>query len=159
MDCNHLEPLIESLADGTAALDALGRAHLETCAVCQARVEQARDIERLLASREIPSPPSTFTAGVMALVADERWRTEQVVDLGFNLAMAAGALVMLAGIGGVAWSLGFLTVTIDLDTILEAAGTGLGGRVISQVQTIAMAAVLLTMALALWWWTEADSSF
>ena len=29
------------------------------------------------------------------------------------------------------------------------------GRVLSQVQTIAMSAVLLTMALVLWWWAEA----
>jgi len=31
--------------------------------------------------------------------------------------------------------------------------------VLSQVQTVAVGAVLLTMALALWWWAETDSSF
>lgn len=66
---------------------------------------------------------------------------------------------MLAGGVGLAWSLGFLTITIDFDAVVEAARTELGGRLVSQVQTVAMAAVLLTMALALWWWTEADSSF
>ncbi len=159
MDCDDLEPLIEGLADGAVALDARGLAHLGSCAVCQARVEQARDIERFLASREVPSPPAAFTAGVMALVRHDRWQAERVVDLGFNLAMAAGALVILAGIGGFAWSLGFLSVTIDFTAAIEAARTELGGRLVSQVQTIVMAAVLLTMALALWWWTETDSSF
>jgi predicted anti-sigma-YlaC factor YlaD len=159
VDCDHLEPLIEAVADGTAELDAPAAAHLEACGVCRARVEQARDIERFLVSREVPAPPASFTAGVMALVRHDHWRSERFVDLGFNLALAAGVLVMLAGAGGLAWSLGFLSITIDLDALLEAARTELGGRVLSQVQTVAMAAVLLTMALALWWWTEADSSF
>jgi len=110
-------------------------------------------------SRDLPAPPATFTAGVMALVRHDRWQAERFIDLGFNLAMAAGVLVMLAGLGGLAWSLGFLDVTIDLDALAEAARTELGGRVLAQVQTVAMAAVLLTMALALWWWTETDSSF
>lgn len=159
MHCDHLEPLIEGLADGSAELDAEDRAHLDTCAICQHRVEQARDIERFLTSRELPAPPAAFTARVMAVVQRDRWQTERAVDLGFNLAMAAGVLVILAGIGGFAWSLGFLTITIDLGTVFEAARTELGGRLVSQVQTMAMAAVLLTMALALWWWTEAGSSF
>lgn len=158
MDCEHLGPFIEAVADGTAELDAQAAAHLDGCAVCQARVAQAREIERFLISREVPAPPASFTAGVMALVRHDRWQTERFIDLGFNLALAAGVLVILAGVGGLAWSLGFLTVTIDLDPLLDATRTELGGRVVSQVQTVAMAAVLLTMALALWWWTEADSS-
>lgn len=158
MDCEHLEPLIEAVADGSAELDAPAAAHLDGCAVCQARLAEAREIERFLVSREVPAPPATFTAGVMALVRHDRWQTERFVDLGFNLALAAGVLVMLAGMGGLAWSLGFLTVTIDLQAVLDATRTELGGRVVSQVQTVAMSAVLLTMALALWWWTEADSS-
>jgi len=95
----------------------------------------------------------------MALVRHDHWQAERFVDLGFNLALAAGVLVILAGAGGLAWSLGFLTVTIDLDALLEATRTELGGRFVAQVQTVAMAAVLLTTALALWWWTEADSAF
>jgi anti-sigma factor RsiW len=160
VDCDHLELLIEGLADGTLERDAETAAHLETCARCRARVEQAREIDRYLMTREAPAPAATFTAGVMALVNDERWKTERVVDLGFNLAMAAGILVILAGGAGLAWSLGFLTVTIDLDALAMIAQSQLGNsNVMSQVQTIAMAAVLLTMVLALWWWAEADSSF
>jgi len=159
VDCDHLEPLIEGFADGSAEPDAGERAHLDTCAVCRRRVEQARDIERFLLGRELPAPSAAFTTGVMAMVQRDRWRTERAVDLGFNLAMAAGVLVVLAGLGGIAWSLGLLTVSIDFAAVSEAARTELGGRLVSQVQTVAMAAVLLTMALALWWWTEADSSF
>lgn len=159
MDCEHLEPLIEGLADGSAQPGAAERAHLDTCAACRRRVEHARDIEHFLLGRELPVPSAAFTTGVMAMIQRDRWRTERAVDLGFNLAVAAGVLVMLAGLGGIAWSLGLLTVSIDFAAVFEVAQTELGGRLLSQLQTVAMAAVLLTMALALWWWTEADSSF
>jgi len=157
--CDHLEPMIEPLADGSYAAGPDERAHLETCARCQARLANARDIERWLRMRETPAPSSAFTQGVVALVSHERWQAERVVDLGFNLAMAAGVLVILAGAAGLAWSLGFLTITIDLEALLAATQSDLGGRVLTQIQTIGTAAIVLTIALVLWWWAEADSSF
>ena len=91
----------------------------------------------------------------MTHVGHDKWQTERVIDLGFNLAMAAGVAVIVAGAAGLAWSLGFLTVTIDVEAIWRSLDTDVTGRVLSQVQTIAMSAVLLTMALGLWWWAEA----
>ena len=90
-------------------------------------------------------------------IGREQWRTERAIDLGFNLAMAAGVAVIAAGGAGLAWSLGFLNITIDLDALRQALDTEATGRVLSQVQTVAMSAVLLTMALVLWWWAEAAS--
>ena len=153
--CHELEPLIEAIADGSHLLPEADAAHVASCAVCGARLERARLIESLLATREVAVPPASFTTMVMAQVGHEKWKTERVVDLGFNLAMAAGVAVIVAGAAGLAWSLGFLHIAIDLSTAWRALDTDVTGRVLSQVQTIAMSAVLLTMALVLWWWAEA----
>lgn len=158
MDCEHLEPLIEAIADGTLEPGAAERAHLEGCERCRAALACARQIEGLLMSREAPVPAPNFTLRVMALIESERWRTERIVDLGFNLAMAAGVLTILAGAAGLAWSLGFLAITVDVAALLDAVQGDLGGRVASQIQTVGWAAILLTMTLVLWWWAEADPS-
>ena len=155
--CDDLEPVIEAIADGSRELDGAAAAHVAACPVCAARLERARAIESWLSLRETAAPPASFTTTVMAHVGREKWKTERVIDLGFNLAMAAGVAVILAGATGLAWSLGLLTVTIDFDALWQALDTDVTGRVLSQVQTIAMSAVLLTMALALWWWAEAAS--
>jgi hypothetical protein len=155
MRCADLEPLIEAIADGTFDPAPDDRAHLSSCAVCSARLEQARHIEQWLTAREAPAPPASFTAMVMARIGQEDWHTERVVDIGFNLAIAAAVLVILAGGAGAAWSLGFFTVTVDTDALLRAALSQVEGRVINEVQTVLIAAVVLTMALVLWWWAEA----
>lgn len=156
MTCHELEPLIEAIADGSHQQGAAEAAHLASCAQCAARLDRARSIESLLALRDTPSPSASFTAAVMARVGEERWKTERVVDLGFNLAIAAGVLVILVGGAGLAWSLGLLSITIDVDTVLRALDdTDVTGRFLSQVQTFVIAAVILTMALGLWWWAEA----
>ena len=155
MRCDQLEPLIEAIVDGTHLPDPEERAHLSSCTRCTARLEQARSIEQWLASREAPQPPASFTAAVMARIGREQWRTERAVDLGFNLAIAAGLLVMVGGGAGLAWSLGVFTIDIDIAALLGAATAQVEGRVINQLQTLAIAAVLLTMALVLWWWAEA----
>jgi hypothetical protein len=153
--CEDVEPLIEAIADGSVEMTGAQAAHVASCARCAAQLERARSIESLLALRDMAEPPQSFTATVMARVVNERWKAERVIDLGFNLAIAAGVLVIVAGGAGLAWSLGFLNITIDLDAIWQAfAITDVTGRFLSQVQTFMTAAVILTMALGLWWWAE-----
>lgn len=157
MRCDELDPVIEAMADGDVEPDAEMRAHLQSCGRCAARLDAARAIERLLAMRPVPQPPAAFTAAVMARIGQEQWRTERAVDLGFNLAMAAGVLVIIAGGAGLAWALGLVTVAIDRDIWERVLTTVVAERTIGQVQTVAMAALMLTTALGLWWWAEADS--
>jgi anti-sigma factor RsiW len=155
--CDDLENLIEAIADDSLPLPAEDAAHVASCALCTARIERARSIESLLSVREVAPLPAAFTQAVMARVIQERWKAERAIDLGFNLAIAAGILVIVTAGAGLAWSLGMLSVTIDLDAIVRALDAGATGRLLSQVQTVAMSAVLLTMALFLWWWAEAAS--
>ncbi|MEO7134214.1 MAG: hypothetical protein ABI024_08335 [Vicinamibacterales bacterium] len=146
--------MIEAIADGSYEPGVDDAQHLASCALCSSRLARARAIESLLGMREVAAPSSSFASAVMARVGQEHWKTERVVDLGFNLAIAAGTLVILAGGGGLAWSLGLVSVTIDREAIWRAVGADVTGRVLSQMQTIAMAAVLLTMTLVFWWWAE-----
>jgi hypothetical protein len=148
---------MEAIADGSHEPAGEDAAHLATCATCRPRLERARSIEGLLSMRELAVPSPAFTAAVMARVGQERWKSERAIDIGFNLAIAAGLLVIATAGAGLAWSLGFLTITIDVEAIWQAFDTDVTGRVLSQVQTVAMAAVLLTMTLVLWWWAEAAS--
>jgi hypothetical protein len=91
----------------------------------------------------------------MARIGQEKWQAERVVDLGFNLAVAAGLFAVVIGAAGLAWSLGFFTITVDVAALAGAAFSRVEGRVISEMQTVLISAVLLTMALGLWWWAEA----
>jgi hypothetical protein len=153
--CDDLEPLIEGIADDSLQLSAEDAAHVATCAICTQRIGRARSIESLLSMREIAHPQAAFTQAVMARVVQERWKAERAIDLGFNLAIAAGILVIVAAGAGLLWSLGMLSVTIDVDAIVQSLDTRATGRFLSQVQTVGMSAALLTMALVLWWWAEA----
>ena len=156
MRCNEIEVELEGIADGTRELGVDALAHLRACASCAAGLATARAVHDLLVAREVPAPSARFTAGVMARVGRDRWQAERTLDLGFNLAVAVGVLIMVAGGAGLAWSLGFVSVAVDVGALLDVIGSDLGARVRSQVQTLAMALVLLTMTLGLWWWAEAD---
>jgi hypothetical protein len=87
-------------------------------------------------------------------VRQERWRVEQFVDVGFNLALAAGGFVVLCGLGGLLWSLGWLSIDIEVVSAATAAVAPWTRRLISDAQTLGVAAALLSSALALWWWVE-----
>jgi anti-sigma factor RsiW len=158
MDCHEIDSRLEAFADGTLAPGQAASAHLESCPNCSAGLARARAIHDLLVSRELPVPSTSFTAGVMARVGRERWQAERVIDIGFNLAVAAGILFILIGGAGLAWSLGLLTITVDLNAVVQGSASDLASRVVSQAQTVAMAAVLLTGALGLWWLAGLESS-
>lgn len=155
MRCHNLEPLIEAIADGSHDPPPEDRAHLSACAICSARFEQARRIEQWLAARDVPQPPASFTAAVMARIGQQQWQAERAIDIGFNLAIAAGVMVIVMAGVGLAWSLGFFTIRVDVAALADAVFSRVEGRVISEVQTVVISAALLTVALAFWWWAEA----
>lgn len=158
MRCEDIDPIIEELADGSLVAEAEQAAHLGSCARCSARLANAQGIHALLVAREVAQPSAAFTAAVMARVARERWQVERAIDIGFNLAIAAGVLILIGGAAGLAWASGLLTITIDLSAVLAAVTTPMANRVVSQLQTMVMAVLILVTALGLWWWAEADPS-
>jgi len=151
--CEDLDELIEAVAAGDP-LPAEADAHVAACASCQARVDLARAMERLLLARETPDPPVHFTLQVMRRVSQERWRVEQFVDVGFNLALGAGVLVVLGGVAGLLWSLGWFSIDVAALTTATATVAPWTARLMSEAQTLVLAALLLSSALALWWWME-----
>ena len=157
MRCEDLDELIEAIAEGEPVPDGAAT-HLSGCARCQARVDLARAVERLLVAREVPAPPDGFALRVMRRVTQERWRTEQFVDAGFNVALAAGVLVVLGGVTGLLWSLGWFALDRAAWSAAVTAVAPWAARITSQAQTLVLAAVLLTSALALWWWVEGEVS-
>lgn len=153
MGCHDIDDLIEALADAEP-VPADVEAHVASCAQCRARVELARAMDRLLLVREVPAPPEAFTLQVMRRVRQERWRVEQVVDAGFNLAIAAGLIVVVGGVTGLLWSLGWFSIDVTALSAAVVAVAPWTTRLASEAQTLALAAALLSSALALWWWVE-----
>ena len=157
MTCHQLDELIEAIAEGEPP-PAEAERHLAACPRCAASLALARALDRSLMARDTPVPPPGFTARVMQQVGQDRWRTEQIVDIGFNIAIAFG--IGLIAIGGVALAFSFGWLTVDRPTI-EALGTAVQpwlSRLADDLRTVVLAALLLTSALALWWWVEGESS-
>jgi hypothetical protein len=156
MPCEDID--VEAIADGTTAATAEQLDHLRSCRACQRSLELARSIESALAMQDAPLPPPAFTAAVMGRIGAARWQTERLVDFSFNVALVLGLMVIVASAAGLAWSIGVFTINVDQETIAVALDRLVGGRLFSQVQTTALAAVLLAMTLGLWWWAESDSA-
>jgi hypothetical protein len=156
MRCEDLDPLIEELATGADA-DPGAALHLESCPACQARLRLAQAIERSLESRERPDPPPRFTTSVMARVRRERWRAEQLVDTGFNIAVGFGVLLVLGGLAALGWSMDWYSVSPAVLQVARDLSAQWIVRVQEQLAMIGIAAAILSSALVLWRWVEGGS--
>jgi anti-sigma factor RsiW len=156
MFCDETLDAVEAIAAGELAPDGRVAAHLVSCPHCASALDRAQKLERLLRARPVPQAPPQFTTRTLTRVRRARWRSEQFLDMGFNLAMGA---VVLAVVGG-AWMLlhrsGLTAVSRDG---VDFFGTGLAtlvGRVAPSLPLYAGATVLLATALGIWWWAERD---
>jgi anti-sigma factor RsiW len=157
MRCEDVNVVIDAIAAGEHT-DAEAASHIASCARCSAALANATAVERVL--RDFPAAvvPSAFTNGVMARMRRERWRSEQMLDWTFNVAVSIGILLILFALLGMAWMTGVVSIGGDLMTVLTEQSPILIDRLARESQTIVLAGFLLTMALGLWWWVESDVS-
>jgi len=158
MFCDEALDAIESIAAGDLTPDGRIAAHLTSCPNCAAALESARRLDRMLQVRPAPKPPSNFTSRTMAALRRKRWRSEQFVDVGFNVALGLVALLVF----GVVWIFlnrsGLVSVGNGAFNALSAAFVALAQRVAPSVALYVGATALLATALAVWWWAEKDAT-
>ena len=150
MFCDEALETVEAVAAGDMTPEGRIATHLATCPDCAAALERARKLERLLHARPVPQPPAHFTARTLTRVRRARWRSEQLLDVGFNVAIAA---VVLAVVGGI-WML--TAVSRDAVSLFGAGFAALVQRVGPSVPLYAAVSAVLLTALAAWWWAEAN---
>ena len=158
MFCDEALDAVEAIAAGEMIADGRIAQHLATCPNCAATLQTAKQLEQMLQARPVPRPPAQFTARTLTKVRRARWRSEQMFDAGFNVAIA---LLVIAVVGGI-WMLlhrsGLASVSGDA---VELFGTGvatLARRVAPSLPLYAGATALLVTALGLWWWAERETS-
>ena len=156
MFCDEALDAVEAIAAGEMTPDGRVADHLATCPNCAAALVAARQLERVLQRRGAPPAPAQFTSRTMARVRRARWRSDQFVDVGFNVAI----IVLVTAVFGGVWMLlhrtGLTAVSSDAVDLLGSGLVALVRRVAPSLPLYAGAAALLASALAVWWWAERD---
>ena len=111
-------------------------------------------IERWLRERSAPAAPPRFTADVMSRVRQERWRVERYWDLGFNIAVAGGLLLVVGGVLGLISMSGLVVVGRDATLLFAEAITTVAEQLVPVLPAYAAALALTASALGLWWYVE-----
>jgi hypothetical protein len=155
MSCEVAAAEIEAAAMGDP-VSTEAATHIASCPVCAPRFALAQRIERLLQNRPVPAPPETFTTDVLARIRQERWKAEQVVDFGFNLAVVAGLALIVCGLAGLAWQLGALPILDTAASLVSQGWSTVAPRVATDTRVVMIAILLATTAVGVWWWAEED---
>jgi anti-sigma factor RsiW len=153
MTCRDVDDRIEAVLSGDEPATDAFRAHVESCPRCAAAVAAARQIDQLVASTTRVRAPANFSSTVLARIRRDRWRSEQQVDRLFNAGLAAGVLLIVAG---VLTLLNMSGLTILFSTGARAVNEA-AARVLAQaVPTLPtlMAVAFLATAAFVWWWAE-----
>jgi len=111
-------------------------------------------IERWMRERATPAAPPAFTSGVMARVRQERWRSERYWDIGFNIAVAGGLLLVVAGVLGLLYLSGLSALARDAVLLFGEAVTSAADQVAPRLPAYMGALLLTTSALGVWWFVE-----
>lgn len=158
MFCDEALDAIEAIAGGELTPEGRIAQHLASCRNCAAALQSARGVEAMLRAREAPKPPSHFTQRTLTRVRRARWRTEQFLDVGFNLALGLVGL----GIAGAVWMLmngaGLTAVSVTAVDFFSSGAVTLAQRAAPSLPLYAGATALVVTVLAIWWWAERDTA-
>ena len=158
MFCDEALNSVEAIASGEMMPEGRVADHLATCAGCATALESARRVEQLLRARPVPGAPPQFTARTLGRVRRARWRSEQLVDAGFNAAIGLIVAGVIVGVWMLAHRSGMSAVSNDAVELLGSGVTAFARRIGPSLPLYAGAAALVATVLAIWWWAERDSS-
>ena len=88
-----------------------------------------------------------------------RWRSEQFLDVGFNVAIAAVVLAVIVGVWMLLNRSGLVAVSNDVVDLFGSGLVAFARRVAPSLPLYAGATALLATALGIWWWAERDASY
>jgi anti-sigma factor RsiW len=156
MFCDEVLESIEPIAAGELTPSPRLLEHLTTCRGCSSALESARHLDALLRSRSAPPAPAHFSSRVMSRVRRARWRSEQVLDWAFNIALVLAGVLVVVGLWVVMRQSGLATVSGDAIELLGPGMVLFARRVTPSLPLYAAATALLGTALAVWWWAERE---
>jgi len=158
MFCDEALDTVEAIAAGD--LMPVGRvaSHLATCPNCALALTRARQLEASLQRRAVPAAPAQFTSRTLARIRRARWRSDQFLDVGFNLAIGLIVLALLSGVWMLLHRTGLAGVSTDAVDVVGSGFVALAKRVAPALPLYVGAAALLVSALGLWWWAERDAT-
>jgi anti-sigma factor RsiW len=157
MFCDEALDTVEAIAAGDLMPDGRVASHLATCPNCALALKRARQLEQSLQRRAIPVPPAQFTSRTLARIRRARWRSDQFLDVGFNLAIGGIVFTVLLGVWLLLHRTGLAAVSTDAANLFGSGFVSLARRVAPALPLYAGAAALLISALGLWWWAERDA--
>ena len=158
MFCDEALDAIEAIAADELTPDGRVAAHLSSCPNCAAALVSARSLEQMLRRRAVPAAPSQFTSRTMARVRRARWRNDQFLDAGFNVAIGLVVFTVVAGVWLLLNRSGLVAVSNDAVDLLGSGLVTFARRIAPSLPLYAGAAAVLATALGIWWWAERDAA-
>ena len=158
MFCDEALDTVEAIAAGDLTADGRVASHLATCPNCALALEGARQLEASLRRRAAPAAPAEFTSRTLARIRRARWRSDQFLDVGFNVAIGLVVVSVLAGVWMLLHRTGLVSVSGDAVNVFGSGFVALARRVAPALPLYAGAAALLVSALGIWWWAERDTA-
>jgi anti-sigma factor RsiW len=158
MFCDEVLDALEPIATGDVTADGRIAEHLATCPNCAAALSRAQHLERLLRERPAPRAPAHFAAQTLGRVRRARWRSDQMIDVGFNLAIAAIVVGVIAAVWTLAHRSGLASVSGDAAGLFASGLVAVAQRVAPVAPLYAGATALVVTALGIWWWAERDTA-